>query len=62
MTVTIYKGYSIKTVGISQYIYRDLPKVLTKNILFACCDGYEQSMFAAKRWINADLKARKFGS
>lgn len=62
MTITYYKGYSIKTVGISQYIYRVMPKVLTPNILFAVSDGYEQSMSAAKRWINADLKARGFGS
>lgn len=58
MTTTTYKGYTIKTAGISHYIYRNAPKVLTKNILFACCDGYTQSMVAARRWINKDIAAR----
>jgi hypothetical protein len=51
MTLSKYKGYTIRTVGISQYIYR--PGVVMPTTTYP--PGYAQSMAAAKRWINEDL-------
>jgi hypothetical protein len=56
--VLTYKGFTIKTVGISRYIYRPgqydsgAEKVWRANNPVA---GYAQSMEAAKRWINAQI-------
>ena len=44
MTQT-YKGYTIKTIGISRYIYRPGETEYS---------GYAQSIAEAKRWINND--------
>jgi len=52
MTTTKYKGYTIKNVGISQYIYRPNNPIVDR---FSVSDGYAQSLAAAKRWINADI-------
>lgn len=57
MTTTTYKGYTIVNVGISQYIYR--PGRITRKDIgklpAGLSDGYEQSLTAAKRWVNKDL-------
>lgn len=53
MTTTTYKGYTIKTVGISRHVYR--PET-TERCGYQFSDGYAQSMAAAKRWINEDIK------
>lgn len=50
MTITTYKGYTIHQHGLSCYIYR--PGQDTKEY----APGYTQSMAAAKRWINEDIK------
>lgn len=53
MTISTYKKYTIETVGISRYIYR--PGASLSNY----APGYEQSLAAAKRWINEDIKKRE---
>lgn len=73
MTTTTYKGYTIKTVGISRHIYRPgqiMPQRLapqntplvtvdsTDLVSIGYAPGYAQSMAAAKRWINEDIKER----
>lgn len=73
MTTTTYKSYTIKTVGISRYIYRPgqivpqrkapenatLVTVAGTDLLsVGYAPGYAQSMAAAKRWINEDIKKR----
>lgn len=70
MTTSTYKCYTIKTVGISRYIYRPgqiLPQRKapqnstlvtvsgTDLISIGYAPGYAQSMAAAKRWINKDI-------
>jgi hypothetical protein len=49
MTTTTYKGYTIRNVGTSWYIYRP------GRVPVPPSDGHEQSLAAAKRWINTDL-------
>jgi hypothetical protein len=58
MTTTTYKGYTVRTVGLSQYIYR--PGTFTPGTKLYP-PGYAQSMAAAKRWINEDLTANGYG-
>jgi len=53
MTLNRYKGYTIRTVGISHYIYRPGTSLPTTQYP----PGYAQSMAAAKRWVNADIKS-----
>lgn len=55
-TTIIYKGYIIRTVGISRYIYRPGNQGILSTI--ASADGYAQSMTAAKNWINEDIRQR----
>lgn len=55
MTLSTYKGYTIETVGISQYIYRPGHQLTERNER-NYAPGYAQSMAAAKRWINEDIK------
>lgn len=52
MTTTIYKGYTIRVTGLSHHIHR--PGQDIKEY----APGYAQSMAAAKRWINEDIKQR----
>lgn len=59
MSTSTYKGFTIRTVGISRYIYRPgqydsgaAEKVWSADNPAA---GYAQSMEAAKRWINEQL-------
>lgn len=51
MTTATYKAYTIRTVGLSHYIYR--PGV---HPIPGDSDGYAQSLAATKRWINEDVK------
>lgn len=55
MTTTTYKGYTILVIGLSHHIHRpgygDHPQ--------AYAPGYAQSMAAAKRWINEDIKEQR---
>lgn len=59
MSITIYKGFTIRTVGLSQYIYRpgqydsDAAAEKAWNAANPVA-GYAQSMSAAKRWINQE--------
>lgn len=54
MTLTIYKGYTIQTVGISRRIYR--PGQSISPISMA---RVELSLAAAKRSVNHDIQNRK---
>lgn len=53
MTTTTYKGYTIQVTGLSHHIHR--PGQDTKEY----APGYAQSMVAAKRWINEDVKEQR---
>lgn len=58
MSITTYKGFTIRTVGLSKYIYR--PGQYDSNTAEKVWDasnpvaGYAQSLAAAKRWINEE--------
>lgn len=53
----MYKGYMILTRGVSQYIFKpDSPEIEQNYPLSSKCNGYAQSMTAAKRWINEDIR------
>lgn len=60
MSTSTYKGFTIRTVGISRYIYRpgqydsDSSADRSRSDITAAA-GYAQSMEAAKRWINAQI-------
>lgn len=66
MTITKYKGYTIEVVGLSHHIWRDLVSArfpITQpgesGMRPRGPHGYEQSMAAAKRWINSDKGTSK---
>lgn len=59
MNATIrYKGYTIRSVGLSHYIYRPGQAIPGDPENYAA-PGYAQSMAAARRWVNADLQKKR---
>lgn len=55
MTTTTYKGYTIRVVGISHYIFRPGSGQSQGKM----SDGFEMSRAASERWINDDILERK---
>lgn len=58
MTTTTYKGYKIRITGLSHEIFRPGQDTLDFEGKEVMSPGFEQSMAAAKRWINQDIKDR----
>lgn len=55
----IFKGYTIRVVGLSHYIFRPGQVVPERRSSLASAAGYAQSMAASKRWIRGDQRGEQ---